>query len=117
MTIQEFAKTYCSDVIQRANEDAVTDKDGFPFDEIVREDDGTRVKVINTENYQIPIMDIIGLDRTDFVKNYPYSECWEAYDKYVKVTGLIWGEDAFQVIRKAMIDAHKKAHFDSSLYD
>ena len=45
MKILEFAKTYCADIIEAAKRAAdLLDYEGFSYDEIIREDDGTSRK-------------------------------------------------------------------------
>mgnify|MGYP003165579939 CR=1 FL=1 len=63
MNIKEFASQYCSDIMAEAKRRSeMFDLSGFSYDEIIKEDDGTEVRVVNTANYQIPIIDILGMD-------------------------------------------------------
>ena len=74
MNIKEFASQYCSDIMAEAKRRSVMfDLSGFSYDEIIKEDDGTEVRVVNTANYQIPIIDILGMDRAEFSKVWPLS--------------------------------------------
>lgn len=103
LNIREFAVQYCSDIIEEAKRRSnMFDLSEFSYDEIITEEDGTRVPVINTTSYQIPIADILGMDRTEFAKPWPYAECLEAYDTYVSNLVILEGEEALTSIRKQM---------------
>ena len=69
MNIKEFVSQYCSDIMAEAKRRSeMFDLSGFSYDEIIKEDDGAEVRVVNTANYQIPIIDILGMDRAEFSK-------------------------------------------------
>lgn len=87
------------------------DLSGFSYDEIITEEDGTKVPVINTVNYQIPLMDILGLSRSEFAKPWPYQECLEAYDTYVSNLSILEGEDALAAIRKQVTLEQERIKF------
>lgn len=103
MNIREFSSKYCQDIIKVAKRRCeLFDSSGFSFDEIIKDEDGREVRVINTTNYQIPLEDILGLDRSEFSLIWPYSECLEAYDTYVSNLIIIEGEEALNIIRNAL---------------
>lgn len=88
MNIRDFATQYCSDIVTDAEKRSkMFDLSGFSYDEVITEEDGTEVRVVNTANYQIPITDILGLDRAEFARVWPYTECLEAYDTYPLLRG------------------------------
>lgn len=110
--IREFAATYCDDIIQASKmRSSMFDLSGFSYDEIITEEDGTKVPVINTVNYQIPLMDILGLSRSEFAKPWPYQECLEAYDTYVSNLSILEGEDALAAIRKQVTLEQERIKF------
>lgn len=103
MNICEFAETYCKDILAEAQRrSSVFDLSGFSYDEVITEEDGTQVCVINTPNYQIPLVDILSLGRPDFAAIWPYQECLEAFDAYVKTLIITEGEEALTQIRDAL---------------
>lgn len=103
MNIKEFAETYCRDILAASQKRSeMFDLSGFSYDEIIEEDDGTQVRVVNTVNYQIPIADILGMNRTEFSRIWPYGECLEAYDTYVSTLIIIEGEAALTEVRNML---------------
>ncbi|EDM99287.1 hypothetical protein BACCAP_03216 [Pseudoflavonifractor capillosus ATCC 29799] len=89
------------------------DLSGFSYDEVITEEDGTEVRVVNTANYQIPITDILGLDRAEFARVWPYTECLEAYDTYVSNLIIVEGEEALTAVRNMLSREQEKIE----LYD
>lgn len=109
MTIREFASQYCSDIIADAEKRSeMFDLSGFSYDEIIKEEDGTEVRVVNTSNYQIPITDILGMDRTEFARVWPYTECLDAYDTYVSNLIIVEGEAALTAVRNMLSREQEK---------
>lgn len=109
MNIKEFASQYCSDIMAEAKKRSeMFDLSGFSYDEVIKEDDGTEVRVVNTANYQIPIIDILGMDRVEFSKVWPYTECVDAYDTYVNNLIIVEGEDALTAVRNMLSREQEK---------
>lgn len=103
MNIKEFAATYCQDIITAAQKSTeLFDLDGFSYDEIIVEDDGTKVRVVNTDNYQIPITDILSMDRETFARVWPSPDCLDAYDSYVKNLEILEGAEALEATRNML---------------
>ena len=114
MNIRDFATQYCSDIVADAEKRSkMFDLSGFSYDEIIVEEDGTEVRVVNTANYQIPTTDILGLDRVEFARVWPYTECLEAYDTYVSNLVIVEGEDALTAVRNMLSREQEKIE----LYD
>lgn len=115
MNIKEFAAAYCQDLLEEAAKRSdLFDLSGFSYDEIITEEDGTKVKVVNTDNYQIPITDILSLDRVGFSKIWPYPDCMEAYDRYMSNIIVLEGEEVIFQIRRALNREQEKiATYDS----
>ena len=100
MKILEFAKTYCADIIEASKKAAdLLDYEGFSYDDIIREDDGTYVKVVTTDNYVIPLEDILSMPCDEFQKVWPHQECVEAYDLYLSNLVIIEGEEVLNHVR------------------
>jgi hypothetical protein len=103
MNIKEFAQIHCQDIIDIAQDgqgDLVLD--GLPYDEIIREDDGAVVRVVTTTSHQIPIFDIIEMDREQFLSAWPGSECIEAYDNYRDAVTILEGPELLAAARQAL---------------
>lgn len=103
MKILEFAQKFCADLLDRFNKQKDLDLfAGYPYDEIIYDDDETPVRVVNTQSGQIPIADIIGMPRDDFAKVYPDEESLTAYDKYMSMFIFLEGEEAVNQVRNAI---------------
>lgn len=100
MKIGEFVDKYCQDIVQKSQEiDAVMADDGLPYDEIVEDESGSKMKVVYSANRRIPIRDIIEMERKDFAKIYSSPDDLETYDRYCESIILLEGEEALQEIR------------------
>lgn len=115
MNIREFASKYCADIIADSKKRSeMFELSGFSYDEIITEDDGTEVRVVNTPNYQIPITDILGMDRAEFARIWPYTECTMAYDTYVSNLIIVEGEEALTAVRNMLSHEQEKiARYDN----
>lgn len=109
MRIQEYAAKHCADILERAQQlAAIDDLEGFPFDEIIQDEDGQPVKVVTTNSTRIPVVDILGLHRDEFAKIYPDEESLDAYDMYISSLVVYEGEDALNQIRDAIRQAQEQ---------
>lgn len=116
MNIREFAVTFCQDLVAEAKKRSdMFDLSGFSYDEIIQEEDGTEVCVINTTNYQIPITDILGMDRVEFSRIWPYPECLDAYDLYVSNLIIVEGEEALTMVRNMLSREQEKIEMYDSI--
>ena len=101
MKIGEFVDKYCQDIVQKSQEiDAVMADDGLPYDEIVEDESGSKMKVVYSANRRIPIRDIIEMERKDFAKIYSSPDDLETYDRYCDSIILLEGEEALQESEK-----------------
>ena len=90
MNIKEFASQYCSDIMAEAKRRSeMFDLSGFSYDEIIKED-------------------ILGMDRAEFSKVWPYTECVDAYDTYVNNLIIVEGEDALTAVRNMLSREQEK---------
>lgn len=116
MNISEFAAQYCPDLIKVAcRHSELLELSGFSYDEIIVEEDGTEVRVVNTVNYQIPISDILGMDRAEFAHVWPYTECLSAYDTYVEGLIILEGEEALTAVRNMLSREQERINMYDSI--
>ena len=103
MFIQEFARVFCSDIIERSKslniDSLVAD---FPYDDIIYDEDGTPVKVVNSHCVQIPLIDILALNRSEFAKLHPDEESLNVFDRYISSIEMFEGEEAVNRVRNAV---------------
>lgn len=103
MNIQTYAKLHCRDILERAEARKSFDElANFPYDEIIEADDGALVRVVNTQSGNVPIADILGMQRDEFAKYYPTEEQLDAYDKYVAMFTIIEGPEVLNQVRNAI---------------
>lgn len=116
MNIQEFAVAYCKDIVEDAKKRSeMFDLSGFSYDEVIQEEDGTEVRVVNTDNYQIPLTDILGMDRVEFSRVWPYTECLDAYDAYVSNLIIVEGAEALTMVRNMLSREREKIDMYDSI--
>lgn len=100
MKIGEFVDKYCQDIVKKSLEiQSVFNDDGLPYDDIVEDESGSPMKVVYSANRQIPVRDILELDRTEFAKVYKGVDDLETYDRYCDSIILLEGEEALTEIR------------------
>lgn len=118
MNIIEYAQTRCKDILDKYNESMQYDIfQGMPFDEI-EEVDGVMVKVVTCADGNIPIHDILGMDRKEFSRFYPSEVQLDAYDRYVSSITLLEGAEALTAIRdKISKQSEYLYHFDKEKDD
>lgn len=117
MRMADFVKQYCADITDKYAKlgSALTELDGFPYDAIVYDIDGSPVKVVYASGYEIPISDILSLDRSEFEKAYPYHECLKVYDNYMEAVIVLEGPEALAAIRNKILSEQKRVDYYSSL--
>lgn len=103
MKIREFATTYCADILAAAEKrSTLFEISQYPYDEIVTEDDGTPVPVVYTQSHvPIPVADILGMVREEFVRVWS-QECVAEYDNYLSNFIILEGEEVLSSIRNAI---------------
>lgn len=103
MKIQEFADKYYPEVTKEVkNINSLFTTDGFPYDEVIVDDEGVKIPVLNTSAYQIPLTDVFGLNRDEFIKIYQNEECVEVYDRYLSAYTILEGFDTLTYIQNVV---------------
>jgi hypothetical protein len=103
LLLKEFIELFCDDIIKKKREaNRLFNDYGWPYDEIAEDDNGDFIKIIHTgsEYGDIPLRDIIDMNRVEFAKVYPSQEALDAYDLYVESVGIIDGEELLDEYRK-----------------
>lgn len=103
MRIDEFAQTYCQDLLELyKDKKSILDDYDLPYDDIIDDDEGTPIKVVYVGTKAIPITDIVSCTRDDFAQLYPDFESRELYDRYIDQLTIFEGEEAVMHIRNTM---------------
>lgn len=105
MRMPEFIDKYCADIkALYVSTDAILD-DGLdlPYDDIIEDDSGRKMKIVWSGEVAIPINDIITSDRSDFIRMYPSFDCRELYDNYMNALIILDGEEAVKKIRNEIM--------------
>lgn len=105
MLMQEFIDTYCADLkaLYVSTESIIDDGIDLPYDDVIEDDSGHKVKIVWCGDTAIPIYDIVASERSDFIKTYPSFECRELYDSYMDALYVLDGEDAVKQIRNEIL--------------
>lgn len=104
MKMREFIVKYCSDIVSIASQKkSLMDLDGFSYDAIIEDIDGTPIRIIYAGEEEIPIIDILSLERNDFIKLHPSFEAAAAYNNYIDSIIILEGEEALSHIRNEML--------------
>lgn len=116
MKLNEFIELYCKDIIINKKKQAdLLDDDDFPYDDIIYDEDENPVKVVYSPAGDIPINDILGLDRSEFAKAYPSHGYLFAYDRYVDSIIILEGEEALLRIRNMMTEQQREIELYAQL--
>lgn len=101
MLIRDFAREYCSDIVEsyKAAHSKLLDSFDLPYDDEIEDESGELMKVVYCGEKVIPINDILSMSREDFARIYPDFDCRELYDKYIDSIVMLEGEDALNHIR------------------
>lgn len=104
MRIREFIDKYCMDIVKESKQrQSLLDSDDFSYDNIIEDSDGSLIKIVYAGAEEIPIADILTLDKKDFIKIHPSIDASETYDNYVDSIIMLEGEEALSHIRNEMM--------------
>lgn len=100
MKIFEFIDTYCGDLMaQVKREKELLDLSCYPYDEVLTDIDGNRKPAIYIDGKLIPIEEVLGMCREDFIETYKLPSAAESYDNYIDNLNLVEGEEAVSYLR------------------
>lgn len=117
MKIFAFIEKYCSDLVEDAKvKSDILDLSNFPHDAEITDESGAKVQVIYVNKYAIPIMDILSLDKEEFIRAYPGIDNAEAFDNYISNVTMLEGLDAIMRVRRAIEAAVNKIDTDADIY-
>lgn len=103
MYIQEFILKYCQDILEECKAvQCLFDDEGLEYDYTITDINGQSVKVIQVDNLEIPILDIIGMDKPTFLHNYNSPNSESVYDSYLESICFMCGPDALHLLRNKM---------------
>lgn len=118
MRIREFTDKHCMDIVKESKQVAsYLDSDDFSYDAVIEDIDGTPIKIIYAGPDEIPISDVLTLDKKDFIKIHPTLEASEAYDNYVESIIMLDGEEALSFIRNEVMKERSKIETYSKFVD
>ncbi len=121
MKLMEFVDKYCSDLVEHYQEkNKALELDDLPYDDIIEDDTGEKIKVVYAGQKAIPVMDIISSTREDFAVLYPDFESRELYDRYIEQLVFWDGEEAvrhIQLMMRREQERVKAFNEDNSLAD
>lgn len=104
MRMREFIDKYCMDIVSDVKQrKSLLDSDDITYDAIIEEPDGSLVKIVYGGDEEIPVIDILTLDRQGFMKIHPSIAAVEAYDNYIASIVILEGEEALEHIRNEML--------------
>lgn len=104
ITMREFKKKYCSDLIERAKELANSEFITKDYDDIIEDDYGDPVKVLYAGGETINLDDMFGMDDADYAATYKSQEALELRKKYLSQFVIIEGLDILNYVSKQMED-------------
>lgn len=101
MYIQEFIGKYCRDLLQTNKmERSMYDiGDELEYDHIVYDIDNKPIRVIQIDNLEVPVMDIILMDKESFLHCYKAPHAEVIYDNYLQSLSFLHGEEALAYLR------------------
>lgn len=103
MHILSFIDKYCKDLVEEnAKNKQLFDLSEFYNDGFVTDAEGNQVPIVVVNGVDIPVMDFLSLDKSEFCKAYPLQDAEEAFTNYISNLEIIEGEEAVSKIRMAM---------------
>lgn len=109
MLIQEFARTYCQDLIEKNNsEKKLIDLGEYPYEVLMTDSLGEIVPAIIIDTFEVPIRDILTMEKSDFVKFYTTPTAGQAYDTYLSNLCMLEGDEVIAHIRNQLAAEFKR---------
>lgn len=101
MKIYEFIDKYCQDILRDVRETGdLYGLDDLPNEGYKTTANGRKIPIVYIDGFQVPISDILTLDKEDFMKAYgSLPSALEVYNHYIEVVQLTEGEEVIAYIR------------------
>lgn len=110
ININEFIEKHCQDIVKDSKViDSLRDED-FSFD-LIKDDPetGKPIKyVVDSTGIEIPIFDILEMERLDFQNYYKTKEAMELYDQYLYNFNIDYGEDVLLSLRNSLVKQNER---------
>lgn len=119
MNLQEFIERYCVDIVSRIKDEyGLSINDNFlEYDDIIKAEDGTKIKVVYANTQAINVEDIISLQEEDFLKVYKTPDAMELREKYLSNYIILKGEDALNEFRSKLLREKREIDEYKSIAD
>lgn len=118
MKIYEFMAQYCQDIVNDVKtKKTMIDLSEFPYDEIIKDDNGNEVCVIYIDSMPVPIMDVISMSKDDFLNAYKYPHSAECFENYVSNLEILEGTDAINKVRNDILNYKESLKNDIAVLD
>lgn len=109
-TINTFIEDFCQDIVKDSSVIESLNEEEFSYD-VIREDKdtGQMVKyVVDSTGQEIPILDILEMEKADFKAFYPTEAALEIYDQYIDNFKIDYGEDVLLSLRNNLIAQNER---------
>ena len=104
---------YCQDLIEEYKQKKeLIDFSEFIHDEIITDPAGNKVPIIYIDGLQVPIADIITMDKETFVKVYTTPNAAEMYDNYMRTLIVLEGEEVLNGVLASIRREHDRLQQD-----
>ena len=102
MLIQEFEKTYCSDIMKDVNKkkSKLIDWTTLPYQEMYENEDGKMIPVVWVDNVPIYNRDFLEMTRDEFVYAHNTPNAGEFFDRYTEDFEFREGTDILTYYQK-----------------
>ncbi len=119
MYIQEFIQQYCRDMLQTrsAERELFNFNDDLEYDDIVYDIDNKPIRVVFVDNLEVPVTDIVSMDKESFLHCYNSPHAGEMYDNYLASMEFLYGEEAMAYLRNQIRHEAERLSRESKLVE
>lgn len=116
MKIFQFIEKYCQDLVDEAKiRKKLVDLSEYPHDSTIEDVEGNTIPVVFIDGESVPIIDIITMDKVDFLRVWKLPSASEDFDNYLSLLEILDGEDAVSRIRNAIASAAAEIYNNNEL--